>query len=101
MPKFCFIVLLLFTSNAIAEQKPDPKEVCSNLSELAEVAMKSRQMGMPMREAMDVAGESDLLQHLIFEAYSSPAYSTERMQEKTISEFGSKQYLLCIKAFRS
>ena len=73
--------------------------------EVAETAMQTRQVGVPMREVhklvVEGSNSKELAQwatEIIKIAYDSPRYSTKEHQKRTSDEFGSDVYLACLKA---
>lgn len=80
-------------------------ELCSPLSNLAEKIMKSRQIGVPMREVMEIKSLEDasekwttLYREIVTAAYKTPKYSTTEVQNETITEYGNKIMTQCLSA---
>lgn len=76
---------------------------CQNLSELAASVMTLRQLGMPVREAMERAKNdgpaSEFTVPMTLEAYEAPQMQTEEGRNILIKDFSSQQYLKCQERF--
>ena len=75
---------------------------CNRLGSMSESLMTARLEGVSLSKilAVNEAAPADLqplLNAIVTEAYESPAYSTEKMKTKAITEFGNKQLLNCRK----
>ena len=92
--------LLTFTS-AYAD---DWSEKCDSYTQLAEAIMKARQSGVSMAKLMKTVKKKDggdFVVQLIIDAYDTPRYSSEKMQQETIENFRDNNYLECVKALRN
>lgn len=107
MKKFAIILSIIISSQLYftgCSYAVDQLELCKKLNLLAEEIMKSRQMGVPMAAMMEAAASGNitvlnkLQKNFIIEAYDSPKYDSPEMQQNAITEFGNKQYLICIKS---
>ena len=84
------------------------QEYCNSLYTFAETAMRVRQGGMTLKEALDsqpkpssTATQAEkemlpLLQAILYEAYKQPLYHTEEYKKEVITEFSKDVYLACI-----
>lgn len=84
------------------------QEYCNSLYTFAETAMRVRQEGMPLKDALDsqpkpsstaTQAENEmlpLLQTILYEAYKQPLYHTEEYKKEIITEFSKDVYLACI-----
>lgn len=97
--KLLLPLLVLFATTAFAEEKQTQSEkmrsVCTSVSVLAEITMKERQLGAPMREMMNRANGRQPNEDIVIAAYQHPAYSTAEIRQKTINEFADNWYLQC------
>ncbi|KFF48093.1 hypothetical protein GY26_15980 [Gammaproteobacteria bacterium MFB021] len=83
---------------AMSDMTKSDRKDCSNKSLIAEKIMESRQKGVPMREMMDIAGDDKLMQLMVTSAFDEPRFSTDKMQRKSITDFGNKIYGYCVEA---
>ena len=60
--------------------------------------MKARQVGVSMRQSMELTTEPMIID-IITEAYSAPAYNTQKNQDRAIQDFEDLWYLKCVKAY--
>lgn len=96
------ITLLLLLSISTCVYADDPVEkkysICSKVAKLAELIMTSRQIGVELDEMLSDQGkESELSKAMIIDAYSTPRFSSEASQKRSISEFKNEWQLKCIK----
>ena len=92
------LTLVALSIPALAAEPVPTKETCSSIAEVARVTMLARQSGVPLRSMMEIAADQTIVD-IVTEAYSSPAYSTSEVQEKTIQNFEDKWYLRCLKSY--
>ena len=71
---------------------------CDQISELAEGIMSSRQGGVSMAKAMEIAGDNKLFKGMMVDAYETGRYIVESNQRREIADFRDKWYLACYKA---
>lgn len=96
--------LMFSCAPAHAQNIPIIPMDCVTMAEVAEITMKSRQMGVPMREVHKWAmkGENkefgEWATKIIKIVYASPRFSTKEYQKRASDEFGSEVYLACLKA---
>lgn len=99
-----FTLFTLILSNAGAQESAaETEQKCSDASQMAEVIMRQRLAGLPMRELMSFTASADispevrrLAQLMIEDAYGQPKWQTDERVTEAISEFGNKYYLICI-----
>lgn len=78
----------------------DKRKICGAWAELAKGIMAARQGGVPMRELMDRMSqptEDPVITKMIIRAYDSPAFQTEGVQQRAITEFENWAYLTCMR----
>lgn len=93
------LTLAALTTSAFAAAAEVPmSETCPQIAEVARVTMLARQAGVPLRSMMEIV-KNPITVDIITEAYSSPAYSTSEVQEKTIQNFEDRWYLKCVKTY--
>lgn len=94
------IIGLTFGLIAVTAQAEEtPQQTCTNASLFAEQVMKARQMGIDASKLMEIADGSILIEEYIIDAFDHPKYNTESYRRKAISEFKSRAFLDCMKAF--
>ena len=82
-------------------------ESCEDVSSVAEVIMKARQDGVPMKTQYSRAAKSDNAEfaawakEMITIAYDSPKYTSKRYQDQAVSEFGSRVFVQCLRDERT
>ena len=94
------------TQQQVKEQlSKSEQEYCNSLYAFAETAMRVRQGGMSLKDALskqptptsDIEKETvPLLQAILYEAYKQPLYHTEEYKKEIITEFSKDVYLVCI-----
>lgn len=82
----------------VAAEETKKEDVCATIGELADSIMKARQIGVPMSKAMTVAKDTDWLQEMVIKAYEQPAYQSDGMQKKAVSDFVNDYLVVCYKA---
>lgn len=76
--------------------------LCDSSSELAEMIMRDRQGGTPMRAVMHAmeAGKNEqtvrLGKELVAEAYRRPLMQSDQMKQQAIVEYGNWAYSMCL-----
>lgn len=99
---------LLIATIAVNAQA-NPEKDCGLYDTVAKGAMESRQQGVPLADALnhfnEILGKDDArsavialdaLKFAYIEAYKTPKYRTESMQQEAINEFRSKLYGDCL-----
>ena len=89
-----FAAMLLFTTTVNAE--------CENVSGLAESVMSARQQGLSMRSVLAavVSDNEDFkaaFKDMVMQAYSSPRFISDEMQQRATTEFGNLYMRECLK----
>ena len=86
------LLVLLFSA-------PTLSAPCSQIGEVAESIMTSRQNEMPISELMELADKlkTPSLKPLIIEAYKSPAYRAAGNKKNAIKKFRNQFELACYK----
>jgi penicillin V acylase-like amidase (Ntn superfamily) len=92
------ITMLFFLAvPAMAEEKT-AHENCKSLSSLARVIMELRQMGVPMHEVIEKAGDApETVTRIAIMAYGEHMYHTESIKQQVINEFENKFFLECMR----
>jgi len=86
------------SDTSLPEIKPKRQEVlntCKNFESFAEVIMIGRQGGVSMSTAMG-DGASELLNHIVVNAYEKPRYRGDEMQRMEVEDFKNDVYLECV-----
>ena len=73
---------------------------CQKIGQLSSKIMESRQRGAPMSDLMQIAGDSELMQQIVIDAYETPRFSSDKYQENAIKDFRSEWELACYKAMK-
>ncbi len=100
--KKLFLIIGLSVVSIFAQAEDN---TCSDISELAEAIMTSRQYGMSAIKLVKIAeesfGEHDALAiEMIDAAFDEPRYTTEDFKQEAIEEFTSMYFLECYKIMR-
>lgn len=94
-------VAALFTVSTEVVAK-DWMSLCNSVGKYAESIMASRQAGMPLHKALEVANSDPLPGHdvmnVVLDAYRHPKFSVEINRQAMITEFGNQIHLGCITA---
>ena len=72
-------------------------EKCVAAAELANTVMQTRQLGVSIVKAMELAGDNRAVRAIVALAYSKPRYSTEQFQQEARTDFETEVYLICIR----
>lgn len=78
-------------------------ESCEQVSSTAEIIMRARQEGVPMKTQYSRAAKvgndvfAEWAKGMIAIAYDSPKYTSERYRDQAVSEFGSRVFVQCLK----
>lgn len=81
------------------------ENACQSIYDAAEQVMKGRQSGVAMPKMMGVVNNFDgvsesfkeAYKSIIIAAYEQPQYSTEKMQQRTVTKFANDFSLQCYK----
>ena len=85
------------TSVDSSDKSDSPQAFCKSLSIAAEATMKARQNGIPMSEAMELAGDNELIKAMVADAYNQNSYTSEKVKEQVIRDFTDRVYSTCWK----
>lgn len=99
-----------FSVQAKVDKKDVEESVCRGMMDYAEMAMEHRQDGVPLSASLKIIDKMrdegkypdahlDMLKFLTVEAHSKPKFSVKENQKEAINEFGSEQYIACMKHF--
>ncbi len=99
----------------VATEQPKPNNkidssICKSVLTLAENTMSNRQNEVPIAKSLEIAegisdgtaandAVSEVSKQIVIDAYKQPYFSTDEYKQTAIREFGSQQYLACVKAF--
>lgn len=102
------IICLLFISFSIAHSEGNPEsnysKICPVVYELAKTIMTSRQMGMPISEAIKPISSTDddlvnkLNRELVANAYRFDVQKTESKKSEIIERFANDTAIQCLEA---
>ncbi len=92
------LAICLFMS-APSQAEESWQETCAAIGNFAETVMENRQAGVSMAKMMELT-DTELLQEIIINAYSSPRYSVERNKKREVADFRDRWYLECVKNVR-
>jgi len=87
---------------AIAASASEGMDDCKRLESSAELVMRARQAGAPMSKIWKVAEDTHddyleaMYKMLAKNAYETPQYSTEPMQQRAVVDFQNTFFLACI-----
>ena len=70
---------------------------CVGAGDLAEVAMKARQAGMPMSSALDGQG-NDVVRKIIMGAYDKPRFMTQTHKRQAVQNYRIEWERRCYRA---
>lgn len=78
----------------------DKDEFCAAWSVMAEGAMRARQNGVPVTVALSDAdakslGHADAWRIMVRDAYAQPAWHSEELQQRAVTDFGAMAYVAC------
>ncbi len=94
------LAICLFLS-APSQAEKSWQEKCATVGIFAEIVMENRQAGVSMAKMMELTDADAVLSHeIIINAYSSPRYSTERVQKREVENYRDRWYLDCVRALR-
>ena len=96
------VLMMVTTANA----KPNAmqiREYCSDISSIAHSYMGIRQYGMSINKAIkridedlvDGSAQQDMLHAILIDAFSRPAYQTEKYRKEAMVNFESEYYVAC------
>ncbi|MCB5411776.1 hypothetical protein [Pseudogemmobacter faecipullorum] len=88
---FALVAALALPPAASANSKGD----CDTISLVAELVMKSHQVGVPMTDIMGNLGEH--FSEIIIAAYDTPRFQTQAQKDRSVAEFRDKMTVACYK----
>lgn len=83
---------------------PAAANKCAAFEEMAEKIMENRLNSFPMSALIRVIDENahgplkDVATALVIDAYSQPAYTSQKVQQRVTREFANGAYLTCIES---
>lgn len=92
------LVLAVSNPHPVAAQEATPQENCAVLADLAEVIMESRQIGVPLGEALALAGGNELIEAVVMSAWERPRFSVPENQQREAEEFRDNWHLACLQS---
>lgn len=89
-----------FSSSAFSADKPagNGEDECAAFHKYAVTVMDARQAGVAMPKMMEMAGDSELLRHIVVQAYKRARFGSEKIQKREIDDFANDIYLECFEA---
>lgn len=72
-------------------------EFCTRASELAALTMKNRQNGVTLAQALPTAGDSELLQRMVIDAYEQGAMRSPDNMIRQQQDYANEWMLHCLK----
>jgi len=101
--KILAAIAMMFPVAAQAQQPTQAQidEYCGLLAEGAEGIMRSRQIGMPLSKALEIAAIPPALpayRMMTLVAYELPVYHSDEAQERAAARFRDRMHLECLKA---
>lgn len=99
--KHLTICLALLASPASANE---PMELCAALGTMAENIMIARQNDVPISVSLGITNNVEepyksLATSVILDAYRSPGYSSQEMQDRAAKAFRNRWEVRCVEAF--
>ena len=108
MKKIAILLGLFLSASVYAENEKIPMEryvvACPLVYQLAEVVMQSRQMGMPLSEAIKpITGVNDidvqeLNKQIVISAYKVPIEHDDQAKQHIVGEFANAYALHCLES---
>lgn len=95
--KTLLLATLLFAAPAVADEKPTQREIdltCERIHDIAAKTHEMRYLGVPLSKMLEDAPK--IMREIAIEAYSLPAYGTEKAQLRDRREFALKKQLECL-----
>jgi hypothetical protein len=88
------IIMTLATGVFADEEKGTRETKCLLVQQIAKSIMGLRQSGTDFDELWS-ASSSSFSREVIIDAFKMPAFSTEEMQKKVVSDFKNKWFIYC------
>ena len=70
---------LVTATVGFGDELPTKEAFCTRMAEIAEGIMRSRQNGIPLIRAMEIAGGNETMEDWILRAYSKPSFGSDWM----------------------
>lgn len=93
------IILASLFAASSATFADDSNGTCNQIHDIATSVMSARQRGVPVKEAMDIMGGTNIGKNIVLTAYREDRWATDSMQERTVTEFANTYYIECVEAF--
>lgn len=99
------ILTLASPAPAPAVQMTDEQMLCASLTSFAEAVMESRQNGIPISMALTAAPDDNpagkFMRKMILDAYMSPRFTVESVQQEAIKDFRDNAETACYMAMEA
>jgi poly-D-alanine transfer protein DltD len=96
----CLAVLALLPATGQAEKSfKERMEACKAIEKLAESVMSARQRGVAMSKMLEIVNDgepNELVNAMVMDAWDKPRYSTERHQQRSISDYRDAAFGACM-----
>lgn len=90
--KLLAVSIIIASSNAFAETDHD---ICSAISTFSKTIMSYRHKGLSMADAYANV-DTQMYRDMVLAAYSEPLYTSQEYIDRSVNEFGNKNYMYCI-----
>ena len=97
MVRIFVIVGLFCICSAVAAESGEQEINCEQYFDLGKKIMEGRQAGVPMPDMIKIAGDNAFFRAMVITAYERGRYSTEKYQNRAISDFANEIYMVCVK----
>ena len=87
-------IILALTLLTTAPAQAQPAD-CALVGDVAQSIMEERQSGVPMSDAMRVAGDNEALRAMVVAAYSYPRFSSDSYRKEAATDFRNEIELIC------
>jgi len=87
-----YLLILLLSFPVFAEEE---KDICETIEGFASGVMKTRQLGVSLKDVLAPAKDK-VLRYIIIEAYKVHGFSTDKHQKKAVIDFSNRIYLECL-----
>ncbi len=97
------IAIMFGIALSISQPVQAEKGGCEIIATFAKTVMDARQRGVPLTKVMKITEKKDfgkqaddIIKDVIIKAYKHPNYHTEKMEQRTITEFENEVYRNCL-----
>jgi hypothetical protein len=90
--------LITIAALTIACATASASSKCEVIGQLAYTSMDARQAGVSLTKLLSLPSSTALGKSILIEAYESPRFHTEEMQERAKVDFRNKWELACVKS---